>query len=97
MGLLYGLPGIRLGPGDPQTWPKRPVVLPAGWRSIEVERLWVHDQPARLAARHGADRAQLLLAGAPKAAAKPAGPKRPGGKHVSAKVPKRANTATKAA
>ena len=37
-GLLYGLPGIRLGADEPSTWPSRPVVLPAGWRSIEVER-----------------------------------------------------------
>jgi hypothetical protein len=27
-----------------------------------VERLWVHDRPARLVARHGEERAQLELA-----------------------------------
>lgn len=63
MGLLYGLPGIRLGPGDPATWPARPVVLPAGWRSIEVEQLWMHEQPTGLVARHGDERAQLILPG----------------------------------
>ena len=63
MGLLYGLPGIRLGPGDPGTWPARPVVLPAGWRSIEVERLWIREEPTGLVARHGADRAQLIAPG----------------------------------
>ena len=65
MGLLYGLPGLRLGPGEPSTWPSRPVVLPAGWRSIEVEQLWVREQPAGLVARHGAERAQLILPGKP--------------------------------
>ena len=59
MSLLYGLPGIRLGPGRPETWPNRPVVLPAGWRSIEVERAWVRMDPARIVARHGAERASI--------------------------------------
>jgi hypothetical protein len=62
VGLLYGLPGLRLGTGDPATWPCRPVVLPAGWDAIEVERLWVHGQPAHLVARHGDDRARIDLA-----------------------------------
>ncbi len=62
-GLLYGLPGIRIGPGDPPTtWPRRRVVLPAGWRSIEVERAWIRGQPARIVARHGAERAVIEIA-----------------------------------
>jgi hypothetical protein len=61
--LLYGLPGIRIGPGDPaREWPVRPVVLPEGWRRIEVERVWVHGRPAHLVAEHGADRAVLKVA-----------------------------------
>ena len=63
MGLMYGLPGIRLGPGDPESWPSRPVILPQGWRSIEIERAWVRMQPARIIARHGAERAILDTAG----------------------------------
>ena len=61
MGLMYGLPGIRLGPDAPATWPARPVVLPAGWRSIEIERAWVRQEPARIVARHGAERASIEL------------------------------------
>ena len=61
MGLMFGLPGIRLGPGDPLTWPSRPVVLPEGWRSIEVERAWVHRKPARIVAEHGAERAEIQM------------------------------------
>jgi trehalose/maltose hydrolase-like predicted phosphorylase len=57
--LLYGLPGIRLGSGEPESWPSRQVVLPAGWRAIEVERVWVRGEPMRLLARHGAERAVL--------------------------------------
>ena len=60
-GLVYGFPGIRLSRNDPETWPARPVVLPAGWTRIEVERLWVRGQPARLIAEHGADRARLEI------------------------------------
>ena len=63
-GLMYGLPGIRLGPGDPGTWPSRPVVLPQGWRSIEVARAWVRQGPARIVARHGAERATIEPEGA---------------------------------
>lgn len=57
MGLMYGLPGIRLGPGDPDEWPCRPVVLPAGWRSIEIERAWVCMEPVTIVAEQGAERA----------------------------------------
>jgi len=63
MGLTYGLPGIRLGPGEPHEWACRPVVLPEGWRSIEIERAWVRMQPARIVARHGAERAAIELSG----------------------------------
>jgi protein-glucosylgalactosylhydroxylysine glucosidase len=60
LGLLRGFPGLRLGPGEPEPWPSPPLVLPAGWRSIEVERLGIREQPMRLVARHGARRAELL-------------------------------------
>jgi trehalose/maltose hydrolase-like predicted phosphorylase len=59
MSLLYGFPGIRLGSADPSEWPCRPVVLPAGWKSIEVERAWIRREPARIVARHGAERAVI--------------------------------------
>ncbi|HSL76661.1 MAG TPA: hypothetical protein VK867_06940 [Candidatus Limnocylindrales bacterium] len=59
MGLIYGLPAIKIGPGDPQTWPSRPVVLPEGWRSIEIERAWVRTKPVRILAEHGAERAVI--------------------------------------
>ena len=60
-GLLTGFPGIQPDAGDPSTWAKRPVVLPDGWESIELERLWVHSKPARLSAPHGAERASLVV------------------------------------
>lgn len=59
--LLYGLPGIRPNAGDPQTWAERRVILPAGWKSIEVERLWVRGRPTRMIATHGAAHATLEL------------------------------------
>jgi trehalose/maltose hydrolase-like predicted phosphorylase len=59
--LLYGLPGILPNHGDPRSWAERRVILPAGWKSIEVERLWVRGRPARLVATHGATRARLEL------------------------------------
>ncbi len=59
--LLYGLPGILPNVGDPSTWPERRVILPAGWREIVADRVWVRGRPARLIARHGAERALLEL------------------------------------
>ena len=53
MGLLIGFPGLRPGSGDPSRWPQRKIVLPKGWRVIEVEHLWVQGKPFRLEARHG--------------------------------------------
>lgn len=59
--LLYGLPGILPNAGDPATWPERRVILPAGWKEIVVERLWIRGRPARLVAVHGAERASIEL------------------------------------
>ena len=62
MGLMLGLPGIVVDEGDPQMWPRRPVVLPQGWTAIEVARIWVRGQPMKLLATHGAPRAELTPA-----------------------------------
>lgn len=61
--LLAGFPGLRISAEDPCKWPERPVVLPAGWRSIEVERLWLRGRPARLRAEHGAERSEIRFEG----------------------------------
>jgi hypothetical protein len=66
--VLTGYPGILPSIADPQTWPERPVILPAGWRSIEVERLWIRGRPARLVAPHGARLATIELGDPPWAA-----------------------------
>ena len=60
-GLLFGLPGLKVTEADPEQWPSRPVVLPRGWEAIECDRLWVRGRPARLVARHGAERAELTF------------------------------------
>jgi hypothetical protein len=57
--LLYGYPGLRLGPGAPETWAERPVVLPAGWKSVHVERIWAQGEERSLTAVHGATAARL--------------------------------------
>jgi hypothetical protein len=61
MALYTGLPGIQIGGGEPSEWSQFPVVLPDGWQSIEVDKLWVRGQPARLRAPHGAKRAALEM------------------------------------
>ncbi len=53
MTLLFGYPGIRLGAGSPESWCERPVVLPAGWRGIHVERLYVRGDEMALTAEAG--------------------------------------------
>ena len=62
-GLLYGFPGIRLDHGSTQSWSARPATLPAGWRGIEVERVWVRGAPHRLSARAGASAVLEPIAG----------------------------------
>ncbi len=64
-GLLFGLPGLKVTDADPDQWPSRPVVLPAGWEAIECDRLWVRGRPCRLRARQGAERAELGFVSAP--------------------------------
>ncbi|HWB96446.1 MAG TPA: hypothetical protein VG672_07080, partial [Bryobacteraceae bacterium] len=53
MSLLLGFPHLVPGAEAPEQWAKGPVVLPDGWREIEVERLWLRGRPARLTARQG--------------------------------------------
>lgn len=57
--LLLGFPALRPDLGPPETWPRRPVVLPEGWEAIVVDHLWVRGRRYRLEARHGAERATL--------------------------------------
>jgi hypothetical protein len=59
--VLFGFPGLEMNEEAPATWPSRPVVLPAGWEEIQVDRLWIHGRAARLSARQGAARATLEL------------------------------------
>jgi hypothetical protein len=59
-GLLYGFTGIRTSMGDPAAWAERPVVMPAGWKGIHVERVWMRGRPWRLDAAKGADRTELV-------------------------------------
>jgi hypothetical protein len=56
---FYGLTGLRLHSGDPQTWFQRPIVLPEGWEEIQVDQVWVRGQFMSLNARHGDERGHL--------------------------------------
>jgi hypothetical protein len=58
---MYGLTGVRIGPGDPPTWCERPVVMPELWEGVEIERVHVRGQEASICAQHGAERATLDL------------------------------------
>ena len=53
MGLLLGLPAIQVHPGDVGEWPRRRVMLPREWQSIEIDRVWVRGREARLKASQG--------------------------------------------
>ena len=59
LGLLIGFPALRPGPGDPEFWAARSVVLPEGWDTIEIDRLWIRERAYKLVARHGEAQAQL--------------------------------------
>jgi len=51
--LLYGFPGLQPGWDDAEAWPRHTVMLPKGWRAIEVDRLWLKGNPVRLVAEQG--------------------------------------------
>lgn len=53
MSLLFGFPAIEPNAGKVETWSRRRVTLPEGWRTIEVDRLWINGKPMALTARHG--------------------------------------------
>jgi hypothetical protein len=57
--LLFGYPGLKLGPGAPETWARRPVVLPAGWKAIHVDRLWMRGEERSLHAVAGRPSAMI--------------------------------------
>lgn len=59
LSLLLGFPGLKVGGGGIEDWPQHDVVLPAGWKVIEVERVWLHGRPMRLIARQDR-RAEIL-------------------------------------
>lgn len=61
LGLLFGFTGLQPDDGDPAGWPRRPIVLPEGWTAIEIGRVWIRGRPARLLARHGAERAEIAF------------------------------------
>ena len=66
MGLILGFPGILVDEVEITKWPRRSVVLPAGWTAIEIERLWIHGREASLTARHGAKAASLEFHSTPR-------------------------------
>jgi trehalose/maltose hydrolase-like predicted phosphorylase len=57
--LLLDLPRLKIGPGPVEQWCEGAITLPAGWETIEAERIWVRGQPTRLVARQGAPATQL--------------------------------------
>jgi protein-glucosylgalactosylhydroxylysine glucosidase len=59
LGLILGFPRIQPGPAEPQEWCKGDIVLPAGWRSIQIDRLWIRGKPWRLCATQGDPQARL--------------------------------------
>ncbi|USQ98026.1 hypothetical protein [Caulobacter sp. RL271] len=51
--LLLGFPRLEPNGEALETWSQAPVVLPAGWQAIEVDRLWIRGKPMKLVARQG--------------------------------------------
>jgi trehalose/maltose hydrolase-like predicted phosphorylase len=51
--LLVLFPRLEPSFESPASWAVTPVTLPEGWEAIEVERVWIRDEPMRMVARHG--------------------------------------------
>jgi protein-glucosylgalactosylhydroxylysine glucosidase len=57
---IYGLGRLRLGPGGPDAWCRPgPIVMPAGWDGVEIDRIWAHGRPHHFLACHGDQRARI--------------------------------------
>lgn len=61
MACYLGLPGLHISAGPVEEWRRYPVSLPEGWEAIEVDRVWVRGEPARLRAEQGAAKAELEM------------------------------------
>jgi trehalose/maltose hydrolase-like predicted phosphorylase len=57
--LIYGYPGLRLGPGTPDSWAEQQVMLPPGWKAIHIDRIWAHGEERTLTAVAGAPAAVI--------------------------------------
>jgi hypothetical protein len=67
LGLLLGFTKMQPGPGNPEEWCKGHVILPAGWRSIVVDQIWIRGKPWKLSAVQEEPRARLeQLGGVPR-------------------------------
>jgi hypothetical protein len=53
MSLLLGFTNLSPTAKDPEHWSRERVILPAGWKRIEADGLWVRGRRASLSARHG--------------------------------------------
>jgi trehalose/maltose hydrolase-like predicted phosphorylase len=58
---IYGLPGVRIGEGEPSDWCSRPVTMPSGWDAVEMQ-IVVRGRRAALRADHGAECAVIEVA-----------------------------------
>jgi hypothetical protein len=61
-GVMYGFTGLRPCSGELEAWVDRPATLPQGWRSIEIERVWLRGGTYALEARSGS-RTRLTATG----------------------------------
>jgi hypothetical protein len=59
MSCLYGLTGLVLDEGEPQSWGQHQIVMPQGWDGVEVERIHLREREAHLLARHGDERCTI--------------------------------------
>jgi len=47
---MFGFTGLRITDRD---WRQYPAKMPAGWRRIEIDRIWVKGKPMKVIAEHG--------------------------------------------
>ncbi|WP_312145855.1 glycoside hydrolase family 65 protein [Brevundimonas sp.] len=59
LGLCFGLTGLVVDDGEPETWSRRPIILPKGWEAVRINRLRVRGRSVCVTARDGAERAEL--------------------------------------
>jgi len=57
--VMIGLTGLVIGPDEPSNWCAKKIILPEGWREVEISQIWIRGKKVSLRARSGAAHTEI--------------------------------------